>query len=88
MKLLRCPINGERPLQEFAYGGEYNPMPDPEKVSDLEWANYVFNRDGGPQVKLEWWQHTASGVWFLAERDTARDMVVRTFLPGEVLRGG
>jgi sarcosine oxidase subunit delta len=80
MKILHCPVNGPRPLSEFSYGGEYTPMPDPDQVSDGEWADYVFNRSGAPGVKLEWWCHTASGVWFLAERDTARDKIVRTFL--------
>ena len=47
---------------------------------DIKWADYVFNRSGAACVKLEWWCHTASGVWFLAERDTARDEIVRTFL--------
>jgi sarcosine oxidase subunit delta len=80
MKVLRCPINGERPLQEFSYGGEYRPMPDPEVASDTEWADYVFNRAGEPQVKREWWYHTASGVWFIAERDTLKDTFIKTYL--------
>ena len=80
MKILNCPVNGPRPVQEFSYGGEYTPMPDPEGASDSEWADYVFNRSGAAGVKLEWWCHTASGVWFLAERDTQKDVVVRTFL--------
>jgi len=80
MKILKCPVNGPRPVQEFSYGGEYSPMPDPDLVTDGEWADYVFNRSGAPGVKLEWWCHTASGVWFLAERDTVRDEIVQTFL--------
>ena len=84
MKILRCPINGPRPIQEFTWGGEYRPMPDPDQASDAEWAGYVFHRSGGPGVKLEWWCHTASGVWFLAERDTMKDEIVRTFLYEEM----
>jgi len=33
-----------------------------------------------PGIKLEWWCHTASGVWFIAERDTASDEVLGTFI--------
>jgi sarcosine oxidase subunit delta len=34
-------------------------------------------------VKKEWWYHLPSGVWFIAERDTAADRVLRTYLWGE-----
>lgn len=84
MKQLRCPVNGLRPLQEFAFGGEVRPMPDPGKASDADWADYVFHRDGAPGVKREWWYHIASGVWFIAERDTLQDEFTRTYLPDEL----
>jgi len=80
MKLLTCPLNGPRPVSEFVYGGEVRPMPDPETCSDAEWSDYVFNRSGVAGVKREWWCHSPSGVWFLAERDTTTDTVLRTFL--------
>ncbi|MGH8670924.1 MAG: sarcosine oxidase subunit delta [Burkholderiales bacterium] len=80
MKLLKCPINGMRPLSEFAYGGEYRDMPDPDRASDTVWAAYVFNRNGAPGVKKEWWYHIASGTWFIAERDTLTDKVQATYL--------
>ena len=66
MKLLTCPINGPRPLQEFSFGGEVRPMPDPKSATDVEWADYVFNREGEPGVRREWWYHLASGTWFIA----------------------
>lgn len=78
MKLLRCPLNGERPVSEFAYGGEVRAMPDPA-CTDAQWADYVFNRTGSPGVKREWWCHIASGYWFIAERDTLRDVVIETY---------
>ena len=82
MKILTCPINGPRPVAEFAYGGELRDMPDPARASDAEWADYVFNRNGAPGVKKEWWYHLASGVWFVAERDTLTDEVRGTYLYG------
>ena len=51
MKIIECPINGPRPLQEFHYGGEVRPMPDPAAVTDQQWADYVFHRSGEPGVK-------------------------------------
>ncbi len=83
MKLLCCPINGVRPLQEFAFGGEVRPMPDAASVSDEAWSDYVFNRAGEPGVRREWWYHIASGTWFIAERDTLKDEFYRTYLYGE-----
>jgi len=83
MKIVHCPINGPRPLQEFHYGGEVRDMPDPAAVSDAEWADYVFNRNGQPGIKTEWWYHIASGTWFIAERDIVNDQFVRTYLPGD-----
>jgi heterotetrameric sarcosine oxidase delta subunit len=61
--------------------------PDPDTCSDAEWSAYVFNRSGSPGVKYEWWCHIASGYWFIALRDTARDIVVATY-PAESVRGG
>lgn len=83
MKLMKCPINGLRPLQEFLYWGEHREMPDSDKATDEEWADYVFNRNGAPGVKKEWWCHTPSGVWFIAERDTQADSIRRTYLFGD-----
>jgi sarcosine oxidase subunit delta len=82
MKLLVCPLNGPRAITEFAYGGAVRPMPDADSCSDAEWSDYVFNRAGSPGIKREWWCHIASGYWFIAERDTARDIVVGTFPAG------
>ncbi|MSQ58328.1 MAG: sarcosine oxidase subunit delta [Betaproteobacteria bacterium] len=83
MKLLTCPINGPRPVSEFIFGGEVRAMPDPSTCSDEQWSDYVFNRNGAPGIKKEWWYHLPSGVWFIAERDTAADTVLGTYLWGE-----
>jgi sarcosine oxidase subunit delta len=80
MKIMICPVNGPRPVSEFFYWGEVREMPDPGAATDAGWAHYVFDRNGAPGVKREWWYHTPSGVWFIAERDTIKDEVVRTYL--------
>lgn len=87
MKILVCPLNGPRPTSEFVYGGEVRIAPDPDTCSDVEWADYVFNRNGAPGVKYEWWCHIASGFWFIMLRDTARDVVLATYSADSV-RGG
>jgi sarcosine oxidase subunit delta len=83
MKLLTCPINGPRPVSEFLYWGELRHMPQPDQASDAQWADYVFNRNGAAGIKKEWWCHAPSGVWFIAERNTASDEVLRTYLFGK-----
>ncbi len=80
MKLLRCPINGLRPLSEFVFGGEVRDMPEARSATDEQWADYVFNRQGEPGIRKEWWYHTASGTWFIAERDNLKDEFLRTYL--------
>jgi sarcosine oxidase subunit delta len=80
MKIMTCPVNGPRPVSEFVYGGEMRPMPDPDRCEDATWADYVFHRNGAPGVKKEWWYHAPSGTWFIAERDTRADEVIKTYL--------
>jgi len=80
MKIMTCPVNGPRAVTEFAYAGELRGMLDPDSSTDSAWADYVFNKSGAAGVKREWWCHTPSGVWFIAERDTATDTILRTYL--------
>lgn len=80
MKLMTCPINGPRPISEFTTAGAVKPMPNPQTADDLTWADYVFNHGGIPGVQQEWWCHTPSNTWFIAERHTQTDEIVRTYL--------
>lgn len=84
MKIIHCPINGPRPEQEFAYGGRYRPMPNPDTADDVAWASYLYHLDGSPGVVKEWWYHVASGTWFIAERNTGTDEFLRTYLYSEM----
>ena len=86
MKLLKCPMNGERPLSEFVFGGEVREMPDPNTCTDQEWAAYVHYHNGAPGLKKEWWYHGPSGTWFIAERNTLLDEVERTYLYGQEVK--
>jgi len=79
MKILTCPLNGPRNISEFTYGGEFHPMPDPIHSKPREWAEYVFFHDNAAGVVREWWCHNATSFWFLAERNTITDEIIRTF---------
>ena len=88
MKLLNCPLNGPRNITEFTCGGEYHVMPDDHSCSSNEWAEYVFFHDNTAGIVIEWWCHTASSYWFLAERNTISDEIIRTFPYGELMGEG
>ncbi len=60
--------------------------PDPATSSDADWARHVFHRSGVPGVKKEWWCHTPSGYWFIAERDTLSDEFIASY-PAAQLQG-
>jgi len=83
MKIMPCPLNGPRNIQEFAYGGEVTQTPGPD-ASDATWADYAFFPDNAVGVVREWWLHVPTGYWFIAERDTARDEILRTYPAGDV----
>ncbi len=77
-----CPNCGMRNVNEFRFGGEYNPRPkEMMNVSNEEWADYVFLRENKVGVQKEWWYHRAGcGLWFLAERHTKTNKVESAYL--------
>jgi sarcosine oxidase, subunit delta len=84
MKIMICPLNGPRNISEFVYGGEVRDIPDQNTCTDQEWADYVFNQDNQIAIVREWWMHAPSSYWFIAERHTASDEVIRTYDPKEI----
>ncbi len=73
MLFIPCPYCGPRSEEEFSYGNEAHiARPEaPEKLSDAEWAEFVFMRGNTKGVFLERWMH-AQGCrrWFNVARDT------------------
>ena len=86
MKIMNCPLNGPRNISEFVWGGEVKPMPDPARVSDREWAEYVHIENNIAGVVREWWCHVPTSFWFIAERHTVTDEILRTYPAGEVFK--
>lgn len=84
MKIMPCPLNGPRNIEEFAYGGEVTRSPAAD-APDGAWADYAFFPENPAGVVREWWLHMASGYWFIAERDTVRDEILRTYPPEGLL---
>ena len=78
MKILKCPLNGQRNISEFVWGGEVKPMPDPATATDAEWTNYLFIEDNTAGEIFEWWLHAPTNYWFIARRNTVSDEVLET----------
>ncbi len=85
MLLLTCPNCGPRNVSEFRFGGEKNTRSqNTATLTNDQLTNYLYMRENkrGPQV--EWWYHRAGcGLWFLAERNTDSNQVLRTYQTGE-----
>lgn len=86
MKIMPCPLNGPRNISEFTYGGEVSAMPDPAGCSAEQWADYIFMSDNTAGVVREWWLHNATSYWFIAERNTATDEILRTYPARELFK--
>src|SRR6185295_14300256 len=79
MKILNCSLNGPRNISEFVWGGEVKPMFDLGVASDRVWAEFVFIEDNTAGIVREWWCHVPTSFWFIGERNTVTDEVVRTY---------
>jgi heterotetrameric sarcosine oxidase delta subunit len=77
-----CPHCGPRNASEFRYGGEVNARPTkPVEMPDREWADYLYMRRNVQGAQTEWWYHRdGCGAWFLAERHTKTNEILRTYL--------
>lgn len=85
MLLIECPFCGPRDEHEFSYGGEAHIVrPNhPEKLSDKEWADYLFMRTNPKGAHRERWCH-AHGCrrWFNVERDTVTHQITAVYQMG------
>ena len=84
MKIMPCPLNGPRNIQEFVCAGPVEPHPDPNRCSDEEWAAYVWLEENVAGVVREWWCHVATSYWFIAERNTVTDEILATYPASQV----
>ena len=84
MKLMTCPLNGVRNISEFVCGGDVLDMPDPNTCSDREWADYLFMEENTKGMVREWWIHAASSYWFIAERNTETNEIIKTYPASEI----
>ncbi|WP_319532107.1 sarcosine oxidase subunit delta [uncultured Cohaesibacter sp.] len=83
---IECPYCGERDEVEFKYGGEaHRARPEhPDKISDEQWADFLFMRTNKKGLNRERWNH-AHGCrrWFNVVRDTTNHTIVGSYPMGE-----
>ena len=86
MLLIPCPYCGPRSEEEFSYGNEAHIArpKTPDKVSDEDWATYVYMRANTKGVFLERWMH-AHGCrrWFNVARNTATYEILAVYEMGK-----
>jgi sarcosine oxidase subunit delta len=82
MLIIKCPWCGERDETEFSYAGEAHiarPL-ETEKMSDEEWADYLFMRKNTKGEHREQWLHAAGcRRYFNAQRDTVSYQISATY---------
>ena len=86
MKIMNCPLNGPRNISEFVYGGNVTDMPEPSTCSEREWAAYLFMEENKKGIVKEWWMHVATSYWFIVERNTASNEIIKTYPAAEVYK--
>jgi len=59
-------------------------MPDAADISDDVWRDYLWLSANEAGVVREWWCHLPTSYWFIAERNTVTDEIVRTYPSEEV----
>jgi heterotetrameric sarcosine oxidase delta subunit len=85
MLLIRCPWCGPRDEQDLSYGGEAHiarPR-NPDKLSDDEWADYLFMRNNPKGEHLERWVCNGCRRWFNVRRDTVSHEITAVYEMGE-----
>ncbi|MEX1109510.1 MAG: sarcosine oxidase subunit delta [Dongiaceae bacterium] len=82
MLLIPCPWCGKRDESEFACGGESHIArpADAEKLSDAEWAGYLYMRSNPKGILYERWVH-AHGCrrWFNLARHTVTHEILAVY---------
>lgn len=83
MLLIQCPWCGLRDETEFRYGGEAHVArpENPEKLTDAEWAEFIFIRSNPKGLFRERWVHAAGcRRWFNAVRHTVTHEIIETYV--------
>ena len=86
MLRIECPHCGARDEAEFSCGGEAHIArpKEPDKLSDAEWADYLYMRTNPKGILAERWCHTfGCRRWFNVARNTATNEILAVYEMGK-----
>ena len=85
MLLIQCPWCGPRDEEDFSYGGEAHIVRprEPQKLSDEQWADYLFMRTNPKGAHRERWVCNGCRRWFNVCRDTVTHEITAVYAIGE-----
>lgn len=86
MLLIPCPWCGPRDESEFGCGGEAHIArpAETDRLSDADWADYLFMRRNPKGVHLERWVHRLGcRRWFNLARNTVSHEILAVYKMGE-----
>jgi sarcosine oxidase, subunit delta len=79
MLWITCPNCGDRPVEEYRFGGEMPTVPehvtDPDE-RDLDYVWFFDNRKG-PSIE-RWFHHAGCRRWLTLQRDTTNDHILES----------
>ncbi len=77
MLWIACPNCGDRPVEEYRFGGELPTVPDHVTDVDARDVDYVwfFDNNDGPSTE-RWFHHAGCRRWLTLHRDTRTDEVL------------
>ena len=87
---IKCPICGERPLEEYVYRGDAKvKRPESFDADPAEaWHDYVYIRDNPKGRHREHWRHAGGcGAWLVVDRDTYTHEIFSVRLARTTKRG-
>lgn len=77
MLWITCPTCGQRPVEEYAFGGELRGIPETITDPHERDIDYVWMYDNMEGMTAERWFHRAGcRRWLTLRRDTTIDVVV------------
>jgi sarcosine oxidase, subunit delta len=80
MLRIPCPHCGVRDETEYVFGGPTHVLRPAFEVSDVEWTDYLFNRNNPRGLHYERWCHTyGCSQWFNVARDTQTHEILLTY---------
>lgn len=84
MLRIPCPFCGLADEAEFTFGGPAHLTRPPFDVTDVEWTEYLFNRENPKGVHYERWRHRdGCGRWFNVARHTVTHEVLAVYRMGD-----